>query len=143
MENIKAIYTVNGRAYRVLVRPGWEKGNNITTGVQIDWDWYGNPKATTVHKLFDRFIRDIGYSNDYWNAATDKDEMFFVLKAFLKETPDGETSPFVRDAATQLLRRTQQLQDQFAEEGYTLVQVNQSIDMQEGTITLKYTKENE
>lgn len=141
MENIKALYTANGRAYRVLAQPGWQNDEGIDTGVRIDWDWYGNPTGVTKYRIFDLFIGDIGLTNAAWDATADKDKTFYVLKKFLKETPDGETSPFVRDAATQLLRRTQQLQDQFAEEGYTLVRVEHSIDMQEGTITLKYAKE--
>lgn len=142
MENIKAFLTVGDHAYPVLVRSDWKNTDFASVAVRINWDYYKAATDFVKEGIFDSFIKDIGYTSYLWDFMNHRDHLFYVSKEDIVTDPESNNTADESDnTSTYLTKQFDRIKSEFEEEGYTLVRVEHSIDMYEGTITLRYKKE--
>lgn len=143
METKKATLTVNGYTFYVNYLGPVEAG---ICRVTLDWD---NPKMGYTKVLqefeFDAFIKCIGFPSDQWNYVVDAHEIFYVPSyGITMVEPEEDVAPPVRDSKHDRWKLTDVASrklEEFSEEGYLIVRVEHSQDMNEGTLTLHYKKE--
>lgn len=144
METKKATLKVNGDTFCINYLGPVEAG---TCRVTLDWD---DPLMGTTkgyqELAFDAFIKSIGYPSDQWNYPVDAHEVFWIpsygITMVEPEEADAVTSSDeVRRTHLSLSERVARKRIEFAEEGYFIVRVEDTMDMNEGTITLHYKKE--
>lgn len=141
METKKATLTVNGNTFYVNYLGPATDG---TCRVTLDWD---NPRMGISRHgreyVFNRFIKCIGFPSDRWYYSEDAHEVFWI-PSYGITIVEPETTPPVREeteAAKRLRIVGNRLENGFAQGGLQLVRVEYSQDMNEGTITLHYKKE--
>ena len=125
METKKATLKVNVETFYVNYLGVATDG---TCRVALDWD---NPN---------RFIKCIGFPPDQWNYSEDAHEVFWIPSYGITMV-EPEVAPPVRDAKHDHWKLTgvaSRKLEEFAERGDLIVRVE---DMNEGTITLHYKKE--
>lgn len=141
METQKATFTVNNLVFPVnYLGPGTHGISRVT----LDWS---DPRMGTTKELqefeFDVFIKSIDYPSDKWNYSEDAQKVFWVPSYGITMV-EPEEAPPVRDSKHDHWKLTgvaSRKLEEFAQEGYLIVRVEHSQDMNEGTITLHYKKE--
>lgn len=141
METKKATLKVNGNTFYVNYLGFWAEG---TCRVSLDWEHprMGNSRGLQEY-VFNRFIKCIGFPSDRWNYKEDAHEVFYVPSYGITMV-EPEATPPVRDTKHdhwKLSGVASRKLEEFSEEGYHIVRVEDSMDMNEGTITLHYKKE--
>lgn len=143
METRKATLNVNLTAYPVLVV---DTVTTLRERVEIDWErvpeFFG---ATAPEQVFNYFISDIGHDRDDWSYTEDAHCTYYVEPEWVTlDDPVEVSAPPVRDSKHDHWKLTgvaSRKPEEFSSEGYSIVRVEHSQDMHEGTITLHYKKE--
>lgn len=141
METKKAVLSTRHAKYYVnYIGPRLEG----LCAVTLDWE---DPAMGDNHynrkRMFVRFIEDIGFPSYKWDYYTDKHEEFLVSSYGLTMVEPEAAHP-VRDPKHDHWKLTgvaSRKLEEFSEEGYLIVRVEDTMDMNEGTITLHYKKE--
>lgn len=143
METRKATLKVNAYTYPVLVEESW-----TTNPERVVIDWSRVPEffgSVPLQHVYDSFISDIGHDRDYWSYTEDAHCTYYVEPEWVTlDDPEEDVLPLPveeSEAAKRLRIVGNRLENGFAQEGLQLVRVEHSQDMNEGTITLHYRKE--
>lgn len=139
METKKAMLTVKGNSYPVYVVdiPHEATGEY---GVQLDWKSMGNLTKSTKKRTFDRFIKDIDHTPERWKYPRDADMVYIEFQGILTFKDEAEGEPVTKHDHWKLVGVASRKLEEYSEEGYLLVRVEDSMGMNEGTITLHYKK---
>lgn len=143
MENVKAWYIGENATCPVIIRQDGTDYDSSVVIVSIDWDRLDRDISDDeVYQkgLFDRLTQEV--YGKVFDFRLQKHGVLEVDRTYLFDT---FSRPIYKarkeDNTSRLVTKPQQLHEQLEEEGYSLVRVDHSIDMYEGTITLRYKKE--
>ena len=145
METKRAELKVGVITYPVIVE---DTIGTESVRVKIDWTQVTKFFGATpnLKQIFNCFISDIGFDNDYWNYPEHALNTLYVEPEWLILDEPEEGEAIVQPKAGlidhyKLTRVASRKMDEFPSEGYTIVRVEDTMDMNEGTITLHYKKE--